>query len=548
MNKFEFKYKTKPYKHQVEAIKKLYGKEFGALFCEQGTGKSKIAIDIASNLFLEKKINAVLLIAPNGVQKQWAHEQIPEHSPVPFKIQVWTSSSSRFRKNAQEDFIIDDQHPHQLKWFCTNIDVFSTANHLMIFKEYVLNHKTLVIVDESTRIKNPSANRTINILYNLGKIKKHGKKVVGVEPYSKYRMILTGMMVTNSPYDLWAMFEFLKHDYFDCNYYAFRAHYGIEVKDTHPGTGRLFNRFIRLDEMNSIRKYYYEDHKSIEAIAYIMSTGESNIQHILHNPGLLIPYKNLDKLKRDITPASYIIRKDECLDLPPKIYERIDCQLNSEQKRIYKELVKEFLSIYDEKELSVSNKVSLVGRLQQVTGGFFPYYGVDGKKMITQITATNPKMEALKLDLEETGSEIIIIWARFVAELKMIHAELTKTFPMKKVELYYGGTWTENREKIISEFKKGEVDILIANARTAGVGLNLQRSHFQYFYSNSFSLEDRLQAEDRSHRSGQTYPVLYKDIIVKETVDEKVHQVLKGKKNLLDYFRDKTLEEFIGIQ
>lgn len=542
---FEFKYKTKPYEHQIEAIKKLYGKSFGALFMEQGTGKSKVAIDIASNLFLEGKINAVLLIAPNGVQKQWAYEQIPEHSSIPFRIQVWTHSSSRFRREAQEDFIIGEW-PGQLKWFCTNVDVFSTKRNIYTFREYVQNHKTFVIVDESTRIKNPSANRTINILYNLAKCIKQGKKIVDVKPLSAYRMILTGMMVTNSPYDLWSMFEFLQHNYFHCNYYAFRAHYGIEVKDTHPVTESIFNRFMRLDEMESIRKYHAEG-KSPEAIAYIMNTSESNVAHILRHPSILTPFKNLEELKQQIEPFSYIIRKDECLDLPPKIYERIEVEMNSEQKRIYKELIKEFLSIYDEKELTVANKVSLIGRLQQVTGGFFPYYDTTtGKGKVTQITATNPKLEALKADLDETGTEVIIIWARFVAELKMINQQLTKSFPQKRISLYYGGTWTEDREKIIKGFKEGKVDILVANARIAGVGLNLQRSHFHYFYSNSFSLEDRLQAEDRSHRSGQEYAVLYKDIIMKNTVDEKVYKVLAAKKNLLDYFRNKTLEEFIG--
>jgi len=541
----KFVYKTKPYNHQVDALDKLFGKEFGALFMEQGTGKTKVAIDMSSNLFLEGKINAVLLIAPNGVQKQWAKEQIPEHSPVPVKVQVWSSKKSKLVQRLQEEFILDE-YKGKLKWFCTNIDVFSTRNHLNVFREYVANHKTMIIVDESTRIKNPGANRSINILYNLGRVVKQGKRIVGVVPFSKYRLILTGMMVTNSPYDLWSMVEFLKHDYFDCNYFAFKAHYGIEVKDTHPGTGRMFSRFMRLDEMESIKKYYHEQKKSIEVISCIMSTSESNIQHVLNTDKLMTPYKHLDELKKAIQPFSFIVRKDDCLDLPPKIYERIVVSLNSEQKRIYKELKKEFLSLYDEKTLTVSNKLTLIGRLQQVTGGFFPYVNEYGKPKVTQITSNNPKMQALKADLEETGSEVIIIWARFVAELKMIHAELTKAFPNKNIQLYYGGTWVENREQIIDDFKKGKVNILVANARTAGIGLNLQKAHLQYFYSNSFSLEDRLQAEDRSHRSGQTFPVLYKDIIVEGTVDERVHKVLSAKKNLLDYFRNTSLEEFIG--
>ena len=537
------KFKTVPYDHQIEDYKKLYDKPFGALFHEQGTGKSKAAIDIASNLFLEEKINAVLLIAPNGVQRQWANEQIPEHSPVDTHIMVWNNKSSKVYRRIMEEFILDPID--KLKWFCVNVEVFQTKNHMRRFIEYVINNRTMIIVDECTRIKNPAANRTTNIVYNLAKVMKHGKKVVGVKPYSLYRLILTGMMVTNSPYDLWSMFEFLDHNYFKCNYYAFRIRYGIEVRDSHPHTGRIFSRGMRYNEMVSIHKYY-EGGKAISVIAYLMQTSESNIQFVIDNPKLLSPYKHLDELKEKINPVSSIARKEDCLDLPPKIYERLLCEMNSEQKRIYKELKKEFLSVYNEHELTVMNKVSLVGRLQQVNGGFFPYQDSNGKARVEQIMSSNPKMNVLKRDLEEAGNEKIIIWARFVAEIKLIHLELTKAFPEKRIEMYYGGVWKELRPAIIEDFKKGLIDILVANTRTAGVGLNLQKSHFHYYYSNSFSIEDRLQSEDRSHRSGQTSPVLYKDIIMENTVDEKVYSVLQAKKNLVDYFRSNSLKSFIG--
>lgn len=536
-------FKTKPYKHQLAALGKLYGHEFGALFMEQGTGKSKVAIDMASGLFGEGKIDAVLLIAPNGVHRQWADEQIPLHSSVATEIQIWNRSGAHYRKMRQKNFL-EKKFPGKLKWFCVNVDAFSTKNHILTFREYVKNHNCMVIVDEATRIKNPGANRTTNILYNLASIKKRGKKVVGVQPFAKYRFILTGMMVTNSPYDLWAMFEFLQHDYFGCSYFAFKSKYGVEVRDTHPGTGRMFSRLMRPNEMDSIRRYA-ADGKDPERIAYIMSTTEANIRYVLSTESH-IPYKRMDELRARIQADSYIVRKDECLDLPPKIYEHIDCKMNSEQKRVYKELVKQLLAEYNNHELTVANKISLVGRLQQVTGGFFPYVDNAGKKHVEQITPSNPKIDALVDDIEETGEEVIIVWAVFTAEIKMIVDKLTKKYPDKNIEAYYGATSAHSRSDILNRFKSGGVDILVANARTAGIGLNLQRSTLHYFYSNTFSLEDRLQAEDRSHRSGQTSSVVYKDIIVKGTVDEKVYEVLKRKRSLLDYFRDTSIEDILS--
>jgi SNF2 family DNA or RNA helicase len=542
MKDYHFKVKTKPYQHQIDGFHKCYPLSAFAEFMEQGTGKTKLAIDIACNLFQEKKLDAVMVIAPNGVHLQWNDEELPKHSSLPYDSYVWTNKKTAGEMKKRRAFF--DRGIGPIKWFMVNVEAFSTPNNMRIFQEYVKKHNTFVIVDESTRIKNPAANRTINIIYNLAQVKKIGNRVIDVIPYSKYRAILTGTMITNSPYDLWSMFEFLQHNYFGINFYAFKARYGIEVRDTAPGTGQIFNRKIRLDEIQSIRRYASQG-KHVETIAALMSTSESSVQYIIDHPNLMAPYKRLDELKEKIAPLSFIVRKEDCLDLPPKVYEKLYVYMNIEQKRIYKELKNQYITMYQKKDLSVQNKLTLVGRLQQITGGFFPYEE-SGKPQIIPITNKNPKIEYLKKDLEETGNEVIIIWARFVGELKMLHSELSKTFPEKCIELYYGGVTGTRRQIIINAFKEGKVNILIANARTAGVGLNLQKAHLQYFFSNSYSLEDRAQAEDRSHRSGQEHSVLYKDIIMKDTVDEAVLDVLQTKKNLLDYFRSKSLAEFLG--
>jgi SNF2 family DNA or RNA helicase len=340
------------------------------------------------------------------------------------------------------------------------------------------------------------------------------------------------------------MFEFLSHNFFKINFFSFKARYGVEIRDTHPATGREYFRSITPKEIQSILRYH-ESEKSHSEIAYIMGTSVENIEYILRNPDIRIPYKHLDELKEKISFVSFIVRKEECLDLPPKVYERLIVEMSPEQKRVYTDLKNKFLAEYDGKELTVLNKLTLIGRLQQITGGFFPYSDEINNTEIKPFS-NNPKLNRLKQDIEEAGDEVLIIWARFVAELHTIHSNLITAFPNKTIRLYYGKTAKEERKCIIDEFKNGNVHILIANPRTAGIGLNLQRSRFQYFYSNSHSLEDRLQAEDRSHRIGSTQTVLYKDIIMKDTIDESVHRVLSRKKNLLEYFREKSIKEFLG--
>jgi len=424
-----------------------------------------------------------------------------------------------------------------------NIDVFSSPRHMATFIEFLINHKCAIVLDESTTIKNPGANRTVNIMYNLAEVIKLRKKVTGLTPYSKYRFILTGTMITNSPYDLWSTFEFLKFRFWEMNFYEFKARYGIEIRDSHPGTGHIFHRKIKNAEIQSVLKYNASG-KTPEIIAHIMGLSESSVRYIIAHPSLTVPYKNLEELKKKIEPYCYIVKKDDCLDLPPKVYERLYVELSSDQKRVYKELVRDLMSKYGDKELTVVNKVTLIGRLQQVTGGFFPYD--DNGKARAIPLPNNPKLKVLIRDLQETAEGAIIIWARFVAEIQIITQELRKAFPDKVVESYYGKTDKYERAKIIIAFKNRQVDILVANPATAGVGLNLQVSHFHYYYSNSYSLYHRAQSEDRSHRSGQKNTVLYKDIIVKGTVDEKVHEVLENKRDLLDYFRDASINTFLG--
>ncbi|MEJ2248066.1 MAG: DEAD/DEAH box helicase [Candidatus Lokiarchaeota archaeon] len=539
--------KTEPYKHQYDAYAYLYDKEYGALFMEQGTGKSKVAIDIAYNRFLENKINAVMLIAPNGVHTQWAEEQIPIHSNN-YNIKVWGKKKNKLYKRVLEEFVNEPERLKRLKWFCINVEAFSTLNNINIFLEYLFNNNVMIIIDECTRIKNIKANRTFNICYNLAKRKlggRNGNKVLKIIPLSAYRLILTGTMITNSPYDLWSMFEFLKFRYFGCDYFSFKNRYGISIIDSNVQYERDFTRSIRKDEIQSVLTYYKEKNYTIENIAALMRIQESNVKYIIEHPDVNIPYKHLDELKRRIKPVSFIIRKKDCLDLPPKVYEQSYVEMNTEQKRIYKDLKNRYLAEYADKELSVVNKISLYIRFQQITGGFFPYYEDKYKKYKTIPISNNPKLKRLKEDIEETD-EILIIWARFTAEIILLWKELQKAFPDKYIATYYGKTSDNERNRIINEFKQNKINIIILNQSVGAFGLNLQNSSFQYFYSNTYSLEHRDQSEDRSHRIGTKKSVLYKDIIMRNSIDEKIYKLLKERKNLLDYFRDTSIEEFLG--
>jgi len=547
--KISYAYKTEPYKHQMEAFEKLNNKMFGALFMEQGTGKSKTIIDIVSDLFIKGKINSVILIAPNTVHSQWAKEQIQEHSPIKTKVFAWSSKKTNRYKLELGRFINDKSN--DLKWFCINVEAFSTKNSLKIFKKFLIKNECAIILDEATTIKNPNANRSFNITYQLGELLKRGNKVIRYKPYSKYRFILTGTMVTNNPYDLWSMMEFLFEDFFGMNYYAFKNKYGIERKENVANSNVSYNRLVSKKEIEAIKAMHKEGN-DISYISSLFGTNESNIKFLVNNPEVNVPYKNLAELKKKILTCSYIVRKKDCLDLPPKVYEILPVELTKEQSKIYKNLEKDYMAEYQDKELSITSKLTLVLRLSQITGGFFPYdftyYDKETDEIIPkkgiEVIGKNAKYEALKRDIGETDEQLVI-FSRFTAEIEMLISKLKKDFPNKEIAGYYGKTSTIVRSKIKEDFKNKKIDILIGNPTCAGVGLNLQSSSLVYYFSNSHSLYSREQSEDRVHRIGQKRTVVYKDIIAKGTIDEKIYKVLKTKKSLLEYFRDHSLNEFI---
>ena len=544
-------YKTLPMQHQEEAFYFVYslfqrGINYAALLMEMGTGKTKTAIDIASNLYAEKKIDAVMVIAPNGVQSQWQTEQVPEHSPIPYTDFIWSNTASKRYAYELKQFLLIPNNV--IKWFYVNVEAFSSKNHLDVFKAFVSKHRTLVIVDEATRIKTPESARTINIIQGLSSITKAGKVVTSVLPISAYRLILTGMQTTNSPFDLWSMFEFLQHNYFGRDYNSFQGRYGLQIRSTIPGSRRGYFRSIQPSEMQSVRKYVSSG-KSLEDVSRIMGISESSAKFIVDNPALKVPYKNLDELKALVSKVSYQVLKKDCLDLPPKTYEKIYVDPSSEQLQIYKDLKKDLEAEYGYATLSVANAISMLVRLQQVTGGFFPaQVDEDGAHLSEPIPILpNPKLNALLANLDEATEYPIIVVAAFVSEIKAIRDALHKHRPDLNVRIIYGKVPVAERNVIREDFDRGEVDVLVGNAVCIGTGFNLQRSHVQYFYSNNYSLEQRSQMEDRTHRKGQKADnVLYKDIIMRGTIDETVYRVLRSKRELLDFMRDKSAVGFLG--
>jgi len=307
-----YKFKTKPYAHQLKALEMSWNKEVFAYFMEMGTGKSKVLLDNIAMLYDKGKINGVLIVAPKGVYKNWYDSEIPIHLPdhINSNVVLWKSLITKEQQLKYDSLFKPDFDI--LNIFIMNVEALSTKKGLDAAYQFLNVKKALFAIDESTTIKNPGAKRTKNIL-RLSKL-------------GKYRRILTGSPVTKSPLDLYTQCLFLDEYLLDhSSYYSFRTRY---------------------------------------AVMRIMNFSGRSVN-------IVVGYHNLDELAEKLKPFSYRVLKDDCLDLPPKTYMKRTIQLTLEQKRVYEQMKKTALAVLNGKMVTTVNVVTQLMRLQQITCGHF---------------------------------------------------------------------------------------------------------------------------------------------------------------------------------
>jgi|TARA_R110001583_G_scaffold46538_3_gene145986 SNF2 family DNA or RNA helicase len=467
-----YKYKTKPYEHQKDALEKSWSDIEHALFLEMGCGKSKILIDNIAILYNQGKIDSALIVAPKGVYDNWVSGEFPLHLPdyIESKVIKWSPSETKGNKELRESAL---EHSKDLIILVMNVEAFSTVKGAKFAGKFLLSKRALFAIDESTTIKSPSAKRT--------------KNIVRLSKYAEYRRILTGSPVTRSPLDLYTQCEFLDPELLGfTSFYSFRARYA-EMINRSAG-GRTFKQ--------------------------------------------VVGYKNLDELTKSLHKFSSRILKKDCLDLPDKIYITRKIELTPEQKKVYDEIKKYAITdLYDEQEqrqqVSVTSVLTKMLRLHQISCG---YTTTD---LGENIELTSTRLNELMSILEETEGKAII-WANYRYDIKRIVNEIKKVYGDDSVGSYYGDTSDDNRVLYLKQFQdvKSPLRFMVGNTQTGGYGINLTKASTVIYYSNNFDLEKRLQSEDRAHRIGQVNKVTYIDIVCKGTVDEKIVKSLLAKQNI----------------
>jgi len=365
-----------------------------------------------------------------------------------------------------------------------NYEAFAVggAKACEIIPEIIKLHRgnVMFVLDESIQIKNNKARRT--------------KAILEIGMKANYRRILSGAPISQGPHDLWAQLVFIGAIHITFNFYAFR------------------NKFCRMGG--------YMNRKIIGA-------------------------RNEEQLQNIIEPNAFYAKKSEYTDLPEKTYVTRDVEMNKDQMKHYKEMQNNFQTLVDgDIEISVDMAISQLGKLQQISSGFLYYEEVNPitnafERKSINITNMPPKLKELLSFMEQTTNKVIVTVNyntsvdNLLEGLKEYNpALLAGKSKMRTLEL----DLDEEKHRFNNDSK---CRIAICQISAAKYGHTLlggpgnDRCNYTFFYENSFSLDDRVQIEDRNHRWGQDMNVTYVDVI-NSPVDKRVVKALQSKKDLAE--------------
>lgn len=474
----KYKFKTTPYKHQKEALKKLIRQGYGgALLFEPRCGKSKCTIDWVSIKNMLGHVDRVVIICPNRIIGTWVAE-FHIHCPRNYNITVWDAVG---RKTAPPAV----RGTYQLEVVIVNFEAFATPGHKTksgrrskadgrfknrkMLETWMGDKKTTaIVVDESHKIKS-AAGKAANMIVSMG------EKV-------PYRLILTGTPLTKAKraHDIYMQWKFLNPERFNdlATLADFKAHFGrwkdVPVKRGDPKS-RTFPKYI--------------------------------------GP------KNMKELQDRMGEDAVIVLREDCFDLPPREDIVVPVKLKG-SKSAYQQMAKEMIALLEDGDMAeASIKLVQTLRLSQITSGFVTTE--DGEQKRIGFEKHDALHEILEDMLEK--EQKIVVAARWKPDLDLIEAmghELGfKTFSIR------GKVKRADSDKAIVDFREHDgPGLMVIQPQAASMGIDLSTASTMVWYSHVNSWVDFTQACDRIALS-RTSTTFY-HLIVEDSVDEVILDTL----------------------
>ena len=466
-------------------VEGFLNKGFHGLLLEMSMGKTMTAISAARIMQKYNKLDRLLIICPKAIQSVWLDE-IPLHSNFEGEPVIWENKKTIKQQRSIQSLFVGGG----LSVLIVRLELFQKKNEVLrLFLEGYFQKNTMIILDESSKIKNVTTQRTPRLIeYTQG---------------AKYKTILTGTPWTESPLDIFSQMEFMQTGF----WYTYNGAWLPKILKKHWFIFR--NRYAVMKEIR---------------------TGEGRAFKTM------VGTRRTEEIAKKIQPYVTQQKKEDWLDLPEKIYQTLHVALSPTEEKAYKTMKDKMILEYGDTVLTVQSTVTLLTRLRQLSGGFYPETGEAIDKVPSGIAM-------LMEDVSEYRGKVVIA-ASYVAEIQGIEKALIKEYGEENVCTYYGGT--KNRENELVRFKES-AQFLILNPQSGAFGLNLQFASLMYLYSRPYSYEQNAQLLDRIHRPGQRNNCIYKDIVHSGTVQEKVIKAFEMKKDTVDKFDQLTIKEFLNV-
>ena len=438
--------KGQPFEAQETALQRTaHGPSGYAYFMEMGLGKTAVIIAEFVKLLHDNKVDKLVVMCPNTLKSNW-RDEIGDWTEGEISCSVWPET--------------EDSHAHIL-----NYETVSAGKRRgeTFIRGLCENHRVMLVLDESTQIKNPSSIRT--------------KSLLGTARMAEFTRVLSGAPMVQGPQDIWAQLKFIG-EFKGVNYYQFR------------------NRYCRMGGYMG---------KQIKGA----------------NP------ENVGELHEKLAGCSFRAKKEDWLDIPPKMYFTRNINQNRKQQQHYQSMVKEFITMINGEEVSAPMVITQMTKLQQLSSNFI--YDENGK--VQEIEGTNFKLKEIYQILDEIDGRAIIV-TYFTHSTKKLIEEL-KDYEAVGI---CGGMSDEEIQSAKEKFNAGTARVMVCQSSAAKYGHTLLGSedapcHTTVFYENSFSLDDRIQIEDRNHRIGQKYGVNVIDL-PSSAVELRVIKALQQKQDI----------------
>lgn len=469
-----------PWAHQRQAVERAQALKEFALFFEPGTGKSRTSIDIFRHWCNgEKRYLRTLILAPLIVCENWKRE-FEMYSKLPQDRVITLTGPGPRRLKTFQLYSQEQGFPRGCV-FVTNYEALVAMPEL--FKAIKAWGPEVLICDESHRCKDMKSKRT--------------KAVIALADQAERKLILSGTPILNSPMDIFAQYRILDGGRtFGSNFFAFRA------------------------------RFFYDKN--------------AGMPRDRHFPTWQILPGALEAMNGLIYSKAMRVTKAECLDLPPLVRKSIYVDLSPEQRRLYDEMKKDFVTYIKDKAVVATLAITKALRLMQIVSGYTKTF--DGEEVALEKT---PKMAALEEILADTApTSKCIIWSVFKENYAQIR-RVCENLGLEYVEVHGEISDTKKFEAVERFQKDPNVRVFIGHPGSGGIGINLVEAPVAIFYSRNFSLDQDLQAEARNHRGGSQIheKVTRIDLIAKGTIDEAVVQRLANKLSVSDTVLKQIAEE-----